>query len=87
VVKNTKSDIKISGFRQNFQKYKKKIEKRKNIFVHTVKCLKAKKSYCVFQIPKNNVSACILALITSLLKSREHWPKFQKQQKIYFVLF
>jgi len=52
------------------------------------KCLKAKKkSYCVFHTPKNNVLAYILALITSLLKSREHWPKFQKQQKFYFVLF
>jgi len=51
------------------------------------KCLKAKKYYCVFHTPKNNVLACILALITSLLKSREHWPKFQKQQKSYFVCF
>jgi hypothetical protein len=53
--------------------------------VHTAKCLKAKKSYCVFYTQKKNVLACILALITSLLKSREHWPKFQKQQKFYFV--
>jgi hypothetical protein len=51
--------------------------------VHMAKCLKAKKSYCVFHTPKNNVLACILALITNLLKSREHWPKFQKQQKFY----
>ena len=35
---------------------------------------------------KNNILACILASITSLLKSREHWPKSQKQQKYYFVL-
>ena len=35
---------------------------------------------------KNNILACILALITSLLKSREHWPKSQKQQKILFCL-
>ena len=33
---------------------------------------------------KNNILACILALITSLLKSREHWPKSQKQQNFYF---
>jgi len=39
-----------------------------------------------FYTPKNNVLACILALITSLLKSREHWPKFQKQQKNLFCL-
>jgi hypothetical protein len=53
--------------------------------MHTAKCLKAKKSYCVFHTPKNNVLACILALIASLLKLREQWPKFQKQQKFYFV--
>jgi len=62
----------------------KKIEK-KMFFVHMAKCLKAKKSYCVFHTPKNNVLACIFALIINLLKSREHWPKFQKQQKFYFV--
>jgi len=27
-------------------------EKKKNIFVHTAKCLKAKKSYCVFHTKK-----------------------------------
>jgi hypothetical protein len=89
VTKNTKSDTTIPGFCQNFQKYKNILKKKKNIFVHTAKCLKAKKSYCVFFIhkKKNNVLACILALITSLLKSREHWPKFQKQQKFYFFVF
>jgi hypothetical protein len=51
------------------------------------KCLKAKKSYCVFHTPKNNVLACILALIPSLLKSREHWPKYQKQKKIILCCF
>jgi len=43
------------------------------------------KYHSVFYTPKKNVLACILALITSLLKSREHWLKFQKQQKFYFV--
>jgi len=50
------------------------------------KCLKAKKSFCVFHTPKNNVLGCILALITCLLKSREHWPKFQKNTKNLFCL-
>ena len=55
--------------------------------MHTAKYLKAKKSYCIFHTQqKNNVLACILALITSLLKSREYWPKFQKQQKNLFYL-
>jgi hypothetical protein len=44
VAKNTKSDIKIPDFRQNFQNTKNFEKKKKNIFVHTAKCLKAKKS-------------------------------------------
>ena len=51
VVKNTKSGIKILDFHQNFQKYK-KIWKKKNIFVHMPKCLKAKKSFRVFHTSK-----------------------------------
>ena len=47
---------------------------------------KVKKSFCIFHTPKKNVLACILALITSLLKSREYWPKFQKHNKILFCL-
>ena len=56
--------------------------------MHTAKCLKTKNSYCIFFIhQKKNVLACILALITSLLKSREHWPKFQKKKQKNFILF
>jgi hypothetical protein len=44
------------------------------------------KNHIVFVIhQQKNVLACILALITSLLKSREYWPNFQKQQQFYFV--
>ena len=39
-----------------------------------------------FRCQKKQYLACILALITSLLKSREYWPKFQKQQKKLFCL-
>jgi hypothetical protein len=80
--KNTNPILKYPVVIKTSKNTKKKL---KNIFVYTNKCLKAKKSYCVFHAPKNNVLACILALITSLLKSRDHWPKFQKQQKFYFV--
>ena len=42
--------------------------------------------YFSYKNKKNNVLACILALITSLLKSREYWPKFQKiTTKILFL--
>jgi len=63
----------------------KKIEK-KMFFVHTAKCLKAKKSYCVFHTPKNNVLACILALIINLLKSNRTLAKIPKTTKILFCL-
>ena len=84
LLKIQKSDIKIPGFRQKTSKNTKKLKKKeKNVFVHTAKCLKAKNSYCIFYTPKN-VLECILALITSLLKSREYWPIFQKQHKFLF---
>jgi hypothetical protein len=54
--------------------------------VHTAKCLKAKKLYCVFHRQKNNVLACILVLITNLLKPIEHWPKYQKKKLFCVVL-
>jgi L-fucose mutarotase/ribose pyranase (RbsD/FucU family) len=54
--------------------------------VHSAKCLRAKKLYCVFHTSKNNVLACILVLISNLLKSIEHWPKYQKQKKIFCVV-
>ena len=41
VIKNTKSSIKIPGFRQNFQNTKNFEKKEKNVFVHTAKCLKS----------------------------------------------
>ena len=74
----------IPSFCQNFQKYK-KFEKK--LFLCIRPSVSNLKNHIVFfhTIKKNNVLACILALITSLLKSREHWPNFKKQQKFYFV--
>ena len=50
-----------------------------------------KKSYCIFiqqrKLQKKNILACILALITSLLKSRELGQCFKKIQNNYFLLF
>jgi hypothetical protein len=59
---------------------------KRNVFLHTAKCLKAKKSYYVFHTPKNNVLACILALITSLLKVKRTLTKISKTTKILFCL-
>jgi energy-converting hydrogenase Eha subunit F len=60
--KNTNPILKYPVFVKTSKNTKKQLKKEKNIFVHTTKCLKAKKSYCVFHTPKNNVLACILTL-------------------------
>ena len=91
VVKNTKIwflNTWFSSKKKSSIKYKKIKKREKNVFVHTAKCLKAKNSYCIFFIHQKKIYilACILALITSLLKSREYWPKFQKTTKILFCL-
>ena len=87
LLKIQNSILKYPVFVKTSKKYKKiKKKKKKKCFCAYGQVSQSKKSYCVFFIQqKNNVLACILALITSLLKSREHWPKFQKQQKFYFV--
>jgi hypothetical protein len=60
--------------------------------VHTPQSLKAKKKSIVFSYNKENfkqyILACILALVTSLLKSRELGQYFKKNSKknIFFVL-
>ena len=61
--------------------------KKKKLFLCIRPSVSKIKNHIVFFTPKNNVLACILALITSLLKSREHWPKFQKKQQKKFILF
>jgi hypothetical protein len=58
--------------------------------MHTDKSLK--KNHIVFSYNKENfkkkyVLACILALITSLLKSRELGQYFKNSKKNYFVFF
>jgi len=56
--------------------------------MHTAKSLK-EKNYIIFSYNKENfkknVLACILALITSLLKSRELGQYFKNSKKNYFV--
>jgi len=66
-------------------------KKEKNIFVHTAKSLKKKKITSYFHTTKKtskkklNVLAYILALITSLLKSRELGQYFKNSKEI--ILF
>ena len=58
--------------------------------MHATKSLKAKKSYCIFiqQIKlQKYVLACILALITSLLKSREFGQYFKNSKKNFLLCF
>ena len=91
LLKMQKSDIKISGFRQNF-KNTKKFEKKKKIFYAYGQISQSWKTHILFSynkenFKKKNVLSCILALITSLLKSREFGQYFKKIQKNYFVSF
>ena len=84
--KNINPLLKYPVFGKNFQKYKKTIKKKKKkMFLCIRPSVSNLKIISYFSCKKNNILACILALITSLLKSREHWPKSRKQQKIYFV--
>jgi hypothetical protein len=58
--------------------------------MHTAKSLEAKKTYCIFTQQRKlqkYVLACILALITSLLKALRTRPIFYKKSKKYFVCF
>ena len=58
--------------------------------MHTAKSFKNKKSYCIFIQQRKfqkYVLACILALITNLLKSQELGQYFKKKLKKYFVFF
>jgi hypothetical protein len=58
--------------------------------MHTAKSLKAKKIILYFytkKIKKKNVLACILALITNLLKSWELGKYFKNSQKIILFSF
>jgi hypothetical protein len=71
--------------------YSKKHNEKNICFMHTVKSLKAKKIIFYFhtikKTSKKNILACILVLITSLLKSRELGQYFKKIQTIFFVCF
>ena len=59
--------------------------------MHTAKSLKNKKNHIVFSYNKENfkkyVLTCILASITSLLKSRELGQYFKNFKKIYLFSF
>ena len=84
VAKNAKSDIKISGFRQNFKNMKKI---KKNVLLHTAMCLKAKKSYCVFHTPKNNVLACNFNFNNQFIKVKRTLDNFKNNKKKFCLSF
>jgi len=67
----------------------KKLKKRKkNVFVHTAKCLKAKKSYCVFHTPKKNCFSMHFGFNNQFIKVKRTLAKISKTTKILccFVL-
>jgi len=54
--------------------------------MHMAKCLKAKKSYYVFHIPKNNVLACNFDFNNQFIKVKRTLAKISKTTKILFCL-
>ena len=84
VIKNIKSSIKIPGFHQNFQNTK---NFEKNVFVHTAKCLEAKKSYCVFYTPKKQCFSMHFGFNNQFIKVKRTLAKISINNKeFYFVL-
>jgi len=86
VAKNIKSDIKIPDFHQNFQNTKKLVLKKKNIFVHTAKCLKAKKSYCVFHTKKKQCFSMHFGFDNQFIRVKRTLANISKTTKILFCL-
>ena len=73
----------------NFWKVQKQIFlKKEKCFLCIQPSISKLKNHIVFSIHQKRVIflACILALISSLLKSWERWLKFQKQQNFLFYL-
>jgi hypothetical protein len=83
ILKKYESGIKIPCFHQNFQKYKKN---KKNVFVHTAKCLKAKKSYCVCHTPAKKCFSMHFGFNNQFIKVKRILTKFSKTTTILFCL-
>ena len=84
LLKIQKSDIKIPDFRQNFQNKKKNF---KNVFVHTAKCLKAKKSWCFF-IKKKKCFNMHFGFNNQFIKVKRTLAKISKTTKnLFFFIF
>ena len=91
VVKNAKSDIKISGFRQNFKNTKKFEKKEKNILCIRPNLSKLKNSYSIFiQQRKLQKKKCFImhfGFNNQFIKVTRIWPIFQKNPKKLFCFF
>jgi hypothetical protein len=72
--------VKTSKIQKNFEK------KKKNVFVHTTKCLKAKKSYCVFYTPKKQCFSMHFSFNNQFIKVKRTLAKISKTTKILFCL-
>jgi hypothetical protein len=83
--KNTNPILKYPVFVKTF-KNTKKLKKEKNVFVHTAKCLKAKKSYCVFHTPKKQCFSMHFGFNNQFIKVNRTLAKISKTTKISFCL-
>jgi len=71
--------VKTSKIQKNLKK------RKKNVLLHMAICLKAKKSYCVFHTPKNNVLACNFDFNNQFIKVKRTLNKISKTTKKNFV--
>ena len=87
LLKIQKSDIKIPGFRQKLSKIQKiKKKKKKNVFVHTAKCLKAKNLCCIFSYTKTKCFSMHFGFNNPFIKVKRILANISKTTKILFCL-
>ena len=84
--KNTNLVLKYPVFVKNFKNTKKFEKKEKNVFVYTAKCLKAKKSYCVFSYTKKQCFNMHFGFNNQFIKVKRTLAKISKNNK-NFILF
>jgi hypothetical protein len=84
--KNTNLVLKYPVFVKTFKNTKKFEKKEKNVFVYTAKCLKAKKSYCVFSYTKKQCFNMHFGFNNQFIKVKRTLAKISKNNK-NFILF
>jgi hypothetical protein len=86
ILKNTNPILKYPVFVKTSKNRKKFENRKKNVFVHMAKCLKAKKSYCVFHTKKKQCFSMHFGFNNQFIKVKRTLAKISKTTKIVFCL-